>query len=202
MVKSADGSAEAKLLLALPELEIWQGALSPDERTILYRTGTVNGADIWYQSVSGDTTRRSVASTPAAENAPRFSPDGRWIAYVSNESGVSEVFVRAFPISSSPTRVSLDGAKEPAWSRDSRQLFYRSGSRIIRATVRTSPDFSVVSRDVMLTGYDGTDGVTGFDVAPNGREFVLPNLVVDGGKIVVVHGWTRELRERFSKGTP
>jgi len=200
MVRSADGNGEAKPLLALADREIWQGALSPDERTVVYRTGTVNGADVWYQSTAADATRQPVATTSAVEHSPRFSPDGRWIAYTSNESGRTEVYVRAFPISTSPIRVSVDGAREPAWSRDGRHLFYRNASRIIRATLRMAPEFSVVSREVVLTGYDGEDGVTGYDVAPNGRDFVIKGLTVDDGRIVVVHGWTRELRERFTKG--
>lgn len=162
----------------------------------------VLAADVWYQSTAADATRQPVATTSAVEHSPRFSPDGRWIAYTSNESGKTEVYVRAFPISTSPIRVSVDGAREPAWSRDGRHLFYRNTSRIVRATVRTAPEFTVVSREVVLTGYDGEDGVTGYDVAPNGRDFVIKDLTVDNGRIVVVHGWTRELRERFPKGTP
>ena len=202
MIRSADGNGEAKPLLALPDREIWQGELSSDGRTIVYRTGTQYGADIWSRSSDGDGVPQPVAATSAAEHSPRFSPDGRWIAYVSTESGTTEVYVRAFPISTSPVRVSVDGGEEPAWSRDGPQLFYRSGTRIVRAAVRTSPEFGVVSREVVLTGYTGTSGATGFDVAPNGRDLVFGRITTDSGRIVVVHGWTRELRERFTGGAP
>ena len=56
--------------------------------------------------------------------------------------------------------------------------------------------------EVVLTDYDGDDGSAGFDVAPNGREFVMKRTVSEDGQLVVVHGWKRELRERFTKGTP
>ena len=202
MIRSADGDGEAKPLLALPDREIWQGELSSDGRTIVYRTGTQYGADIWSRSSEGDGAPQPVAATSAAEHSPHFSPDGRWIAYVSTESGTTEVYVRAFPISTSPVRVSVDGGEEPAWSRDGRQLFYSSGTRIVRAAVRTSPEFGVVAREVVLTGYTGTSGTTGFDVAPNGRDLLFSRITTDSGRIVVVHGWTRELRERFTKGAP
>ena len=200
MIRSADGNGEAKPLLALPDREIWQGELSSDGRTIVYRTGTQNGADIWSRPSDGDGAPQPVAATSAAEHSPRFSPDGRWIAYVSTESGTTEVYVRAFPISTSPVRVSVDGGEEPAWSRDGRQLFYSRGTRIVRAAVRTSPAFGVVSREVALTGYTGTSGATGFDVAPNGRDILFSRITTDSGRIIVVHGWTSELRERFTKG--
>ena len=60
----------------------------------------------------------------------------------------------------------------------------------------------MVSREVVLTGYRGTSGATGFDVAPNGRDLVFGRITTDSGRIVVVHGWTRELRERFTGGAP
>ena len=202
VVRPADGSGAAMLLLGMPDLEVWQGMLSPDERTLVYRTGTVNGADIWYRSLTGDTTDRPVATTPSVEIAPRFSPDGRWIAYVSNESDVREVYVRAFPISASPTRVSVDGAQEPIWARDGRSLFYRNAKGIVRAAIRTVPTFTVVSREVVLTDYDGEDGISGFDVAPNGREIVMNRTVTEGAQLLVVSGWKHELRDRFAKGTP
>src|SRR5207253_61861 len=105
------------------KVDVWEGVLSPDQRSIVYRTGTTNEADIWYRRFDGDTTPKPIANTSFLEWNPRLSADGHWVAYSSTESGRYEVYVRPFPGPGARYQVSTDGGQTPVWSRDGRRLF-------------------------------------------------------------------------------
>jgi serine/threonine-protein kinase len=197
LARPVDGSGVARPLLELSGREVWQAVLSPDSTRIAFRTGTQSTADIWYRALWGDTTLYPIATTPSAEHSPRFSPEGGWVAYASEESGQMEVYVRAIPVAGAPIPVSLEGGQEPVWSRSGQALFYRQGSQLIRATLRTSPSINVVAREVFLDGYgSGATGTAFYDVSPSGREVVMTRLVADDVHLVFVHNWERELRAR------
>jgi Tol biopolymer transport system component len=72
-----------------------------------------------------------------------WSPDGKWIAYASDESGRWEVYVEPYPGTGAKTMISTDGGQQPLWSRDGKELFYRSGDKMMAATVRTEPELDV-----------------------------------------------------------
>jgi Tol biopolymer transport system component len=98
---------------------------SPDGRYLLYRvTGDTGGNDIWMLPLSGDRTPMPLAATSFNENYARFSPDGRWIAYASDESGQVEVYVVPFPPGDGKWQVSTAGGSFPRWRGDGRELFY------------------------------------------------------------------------------
>ena len=80
-------------------------------------------------------------STPSREFAPFVSPDGRWVVFTSFESGRSEIYVRPYPGPGGQTKISNDGGIEPAWSRDGKEIFYRSPESFMAVPVRTSSDF-------------------------------------------------------------
>ena len=191
----ADGSGIAEPLVASPRKDIWEGVLTPDGHTIVYRTGTAGTADIWYRRLTGDTAERGIATTPSSETAPRLSPDGRWIAYQSNESARNQVIVRPFPGPGEQHPVSVDGGTTPVWSRDGRKLFFANGNRLIAASVAISPIFSVTARDVLFEGnYLFNSNHAVYDISPDGKTFLMLRPV--GGareEIVVVHNWTTEL---------
>jgi len=93
----ADGGGTAEQLVASAGRDIWQGVLSPDGKTALYRSGGGGSGDIWYAPVGGGSDGTAFAVTRFNELGPRFSPDGRWVAYYSNEAGGYQVYVRPFP---------------------------------------------------------------------------------------------------------
>jgi len=201
----ADGSGAAQELLASPGKDVWEGVFTPEGRTIVFRTGTVGSADLWYRRLAGDTTVKGIATTRFDGIAPRVSPDGRWIAYQTNESGTAEVMVRPFPGPGAQVTVSVGGGTAPVWSRDSRRVFYFNGPKLIAASVATSPAFSITGREVLFEGnYLQPIGHAPFDVAPDGKSFLMLRPV--GGnneEIVVIHNWVSELRARGkSAGQP
>src|SRR5438105_5056575 len=103
----------------------FEGAVSPDGRTLVFRVDTPDRRrDIWWVSLGGDSTPHPIAATAAEELMPRLSPDGRWLAYASDESGRSEVYVRPFPGPGGRAQISAAGGAEPVWSPDGARLLY------------------------------------------------------------------------------
>ena len=134
------------------------------------------------------------------EQQPALSPDGRWIAYVSTQPGGTNVFVRASSGVGSSFRVSdVANASEPLWSRDGRELFFRSGDRMMAAAVSGGAAFSAAPARVLFEGRFATSNghTRNYDVAPDGEHFVMVtepaarDLISD---IVVINGWTAKLR--------
>ena len=203
----ADGSGAAEQLVSSPGKDIWEGVLTPDGHTVVYRTGSIGTADIWYRQLTGDTTVKGVATTPFTEFAPRISPDGRWIAYASDESGTFQVYVRPFPGPGAQFPVSVDGGGAPVWSRDGRKIFFAGIAKhqLLAASVATSPSFSVTARDVISDGdYDLGAAHANFDVSPDGKSFLmLRPLKGKSEEIVVIHNWATELHAQAkSSGQP
>jgi Tol biopolymer transport system component len=137
-VKNADGSGEIQALSQASADAELPGSWSPDGKTIAYTknysadrspTRKVLTADIWLASVDGSSPPRPWFETPFRESSPSFSPDGRWIAYVSDESGLFEIYVRPYPGPGAPIKVSTEPGLEPAWCRGGRELIYRAGPK-------------------------------------------------------------------------
>jgi Tol biopolymer transport system component len=129
--RRADGSGpEAKVKLA-DSRPVFESVWSPDGKWLVYRTDNAapGAGDILAVRTSGDTTPVPLLASPAQEVSPAFSPDMRWLAYSSSESGQLQVYVRPFPnVTDGLWQVSTDGGTEPLWSHSGRELFYRNGA--------------------------------------------------------------------------
>jgi eukaryotic-like serine/threonine-protein kinase len=197
--RPADMSAEAAPLLSGDRLDVFEGVLSPDARFLIYQVDTA-GADIYYRAVAGDSAPRPIANNTAAiENMPRVSPDGRWITFVTNESGRDEVVVQPFPGPGGRVQVSAGGGTEPVWSRDGRRLFYRGSGKLMAAEIRSNPSFSVIARDTVLADsyVFATNPHANYDVFPDGTHFVF--LEPDhSSEMVVVANWGTVLRAQMA----
>jgi Tol biopolymer transport system component len=138
----------------------------------------VTRQDIWVLDIR-DRTRRPVVQTPAIERHPMISPDGRWLAYASNESGADEVYVQAFPGGGEKQRVSTAGGSEPLWARDGTRLFYRHAKDkdVAAVAVRSGSTLTVGASSVVVTGgtyeFGGGTGAPSYDVSQDGRRFLL-----------------------------
>jgi Tol biopolymer transport system component len=138
-------------------------AWSPDGRTILMSVTYSSdrtperrqlSSDIWLAPADGRQKPRPWFETPFREFGATVSPDGKWVAYVSNESGAQEVYVRPFEGTGAAVQVSTDGGVEPHWIRDGRGIAYRTGERrqtFVAAGVRTDSGFSVSAPSVLFT---------------------------------------------------
>jgi serine/threonine-protein kinase len=156
-----------------------QGAIAPDGKMVLYsEDNPQSGRDIGSVDLSGNHKPRLFLQTPFNETAPAFSPDGRWLAYVSNESGRNEIYVRPFPGPGPKWQLSTDGGAEPVWAHSGKELFYTNGDKLLVApitTSRSSPQaFAAGPPQVLFEGhYRHTGGPwPSFDVSPDDQRFL------------------------------
>jgi serine/threonine-protein kinase len=140
-------------------------------------------------------------ATPALEHMAVFSPDGKWIAYASNESGRMEVYVRAYPPAQGVSRrVSLGGGDGPVWAPDGRTLYYRGAGDLMAVPITLTPAFSV-GRPRTLFRFTGTFVPSGntaaYDIHPDGTRFIMvtedPEQTPPVRQIHIVQGWFNEL---------
>src|ERR1019366_3082333 len=110
------------------------------------------GWDIWVLSLKGERKIVPFLQTPANEEAPTFSPDGRWLTYQSSESGRLEVYVRPYPGPGEKLQISSEGGYEPVWARNGREIFYRNGNKMMAAAVKTNPIFVAAKSELLFEG--------------------------------------------------
>lgn len=197
----ADRSGPATPLERPTGLIVNEGVISRDGKTLLYRvTGGPLNQDIWYRALEGDTTRKALVTGPFYEAGPRFSSDGRWVAYTTDESGARQVYVTPFPGPGPHYQVSVDGGEEPVWAPDGRRLYYVDGRQVISAAVNLAGKLAVTDRRVLFEGNFVFNYVhASYDVSPDGRQFLM--LKAGGAAIqtVVVYDWRAELRSRTAE---
>jgi serine/threonine-protein kinase len=146
--------------------------------------------DVEVVHLDGDRKPVPVIHSPSSEDAARLSPNGRWVAYESDESGRLEVYVTSYPAATAKWQVSTTGGSRPWWSPDGRQLYYLAGDRVVAATVRDGASFSVgVAQPVEALG----DHIQDFAVAQSGRIAALRE--IDPGKppLTLVRNWEQLL---------
>jgi eukaryotic-like serine/threonine-protein kinase len=161
--------------------------------------------DIWILSSEQPRKPSSFLETPFGEGAPVFSPDGRSVAYVSNESGRNEIHVRPFPGPGERITISTEGGNEPVWSRNGREVFYRTGDAMMVVDVATRPTFSAGKpRRLFERRYEPTLALwPNYDVTSDGQRFlVVKTLDQDPTppQINVVLNWFDELKRLVPTG--
>jgi eukaryotic-like serine/threonine-protein kinase len=198
--RNADGSGVAESLYVGRTAET-VGAFTPDGRSaIVITAGNAGSFDLSLMPLSGERRPEPILATPFNEYYPSVSPDGRWLAYTSDESGQSEVYVRPFPGPGARTQVSQNGGIEPVWARSGRELYYRAfgdrGTPLMAVTVQASPDFQVLSRRELfdVSDYEAAIPHANYDVGPDGR-FAM---VYQGktSELILIQNWPEEVRRR------
>jgi serine/threonine-protein kinase len=198
-VQAADGSGKAEPLVQDPNGRMWEGVVTADGGSLVYRTGSVGSADIWLRRLDGDTTRRAVAATRFTEWGGRPSPDGRWMAYESDETGRFEVYVGPLSGEGARQTISVNGGVEPVWSRDGSKLYYWQDELLMSSTLANSTTAAVTGRDTLFRGDPPTTtGHANYDVSPDGTRFLLRRPNTDSVRTLMVHGWATELRTRLA----
>ncbi len=171
--RRADASAPAELLLARQANQYIRSISSDESALIFAELGAGQGYDLWLLPLEGDLTPEPIEVTPAREDSGKFSPDGRWIAFVSDASGTMEVYVRPHPGPGARTQISNNGGGEPMWARDGNRLFYRSRDGLTAVDVTVDGAFYASSPTVLtplptLPLHPGS-----YDPAPGGERFLI-----------------------------
>jgi serine/threonine-protein kinase len=199
MWKLADGSAGEEIVAA-SDRHLHLGGWSPKgDALVAMATDTGN---IWLLQMNDKRTLRPLLQTPYQLRAGTISPDGRWLAYASNDTNRFEVYVQTFPDPGAKYQISTDGGTEPVWAKTGLKLFYRSGDKMMSVAIDAKGDNIEPRTPVRLfEGRFAASTVTGgdawYDVSPDGERFLMmrsdeaPNSTAS---IVVVQGWTNELK--------
>src|ERR1019366_2369556 len=138
----ADGSGGLERLNTSNEFLDAPLSFTPDGQRIAFiEANPTTGYDIWVMRMSARKAEPFIR-TPFNESAPQFSPDGHWMAYVSNESGRNEIYVVAYPGPGGKWQISTEGGTEPIWNRNGRELFFRDGKKMMAVDIATLPSFS------------------------------------------------------------
>ena len=164
-----------------------------------------NGRDLWMVSLDGEPSATEFHATPFQDRGARFSPDGQWVAYVSDESGQDEVYIRPYLGRGGQVQVSRDGGKEPVWSPDGSELFYRNGRQMLAVGVEARPTLRTTASELLFEGdfeldrtAGGIGGIAYYDVRPDGQRFVMIQTVTgpeDTSRIHVIQNWMSELQQ-------
>ena len=173
---------------------------SPDGQTLFYHTFDAEAGDdmdIMTLPVGGEPVE--FLATEAREYAPRISPNGKWLAYISNREGEDQVYVQAFPEGGRVIPISTGPGTEAVWSRDGRELFYRNGEQFWVVDVETEPEFTVASPRVLFeASYEpdlANNRAPNYDVSLDGQRFLMVQSG-DASGFVVVQNWFEELKAR------
>ena len=196
-VKSADGGGEAQVLGTG-----WAGAYSSDGRHVLFSDFAPDtNWDLYFLDTRGDARPVTLVKQPGNESWPRLSPDDRYFAYVADESGADEVYIKRFPGAEGKWQVSIGGGTWPRWSRRGDRIYYVHEETVMEVDVTLGPEPRLGTPRALFTrkplGWPLVFGwPPGFDVSPQGDRFVFAEPVVSGrqdrGGIVVLENWSRE----------
>ena len=202
--RGVDRSAPAQVRGApYAGLNLGELAITPDDEFIAVRRAVRPRGldrDIAYRAFDADSLI-PFAAEDAQERSPRFSPDGRWLLYASDRTGRDEIYVEAFPSGGRRVQVSLEGGREPIWSRDGSQIFYRALDGWMTAVrLRRGNEIVPVARERLFdaSGFLANQYLTMYDVAPDGRFLMLElDARLERTELVIIRNWVQQVEARL-----
>ena len=200
-----DGSGKSELI---PSTSIgdFPTCVTPDGATLLTNRQTpAVSQDVYAVSLKGDSPPKAIISTPAFEGGAELSADGRWLAYVSDEAGQMQVYIRPYPALDKRWQVSTEGGTSPVWNRNGRELFYRSGNKMmavdvvpdtLRSDLRLSPPRMLFDQNL---AYGQTISLPNYDVSADGQRFLMIQDEPGSSRLNIILNWNEELK-RIASG--
>jgi serine/threonine-protein kinase len=215
--KAANGTGPVESLY-MSENDIQAYACSPDDKFLIFHDRhSSSNADIWALSLDGEPTARPLIAESYNEGFPAISPDGRWIAYVSNESGEYDVYVRPFPnVDDGKWLISIQGGVGyPVWAPDGRELYYvrpLDQDQMMAVTVKTEPTFAVGNPEVLFEAPYYVIPDRPYDISPDGKRFLMIRDEIQAQEgdeaveippiteLIVVENWFEEIKRLAPAG--
>jgi dipeptidyl aminopeptidase/acylaminoacyl peptidase len=206
LIATVDGTNEQRLT-STKRIDV-PTSWSPDGKLIAVTSvGESGNLELRMVAVEGDHTPQILVQGAFNAGGARFSPDGHWLAYVSDESGRNEVYVRPFPEAGPRIAISASGGTQPAWSRDGRELFFRNGDQLLAVSISYSPRFVAGKPEVLFSRTIAQDAaydlMADYDVSTDGKRFVFPKYnpaPETGPRVRIILNWFAALRRLTSTG--
>jgi hypothetical protein len=201
----ADGSGDAEQLTEFGDYPHNVGSWSPDGQVLAFEEiNPVTSWDIWLLRLS-DHKAQPFLHTPFRETAPVFSPDSRWLAYASDETGRYEIYVQPYPAGpGGKWQISTEGGTEPVWAHDG-EIFYRQENKMMAVETKTQPAFSAGNPKVLFEGQyvPAMQTMPNYDVSRDGQHLLMvkSEQTEEATQINVVLNWFEELKRRVPTGT-
>jgi hypothetical protein len=195
-VQDADGS-DSRVIDGTTGFD-FPASVTPDGETLIFmRSSEATSFDIYTVPLRGGERPKPSLTTRAYEGGGRLSPDGRWLIYVSNESGQNEVYLRQFPGPERRWQVSTEGGTQAAWNANGREIFYRDGDRMMAVEVSTTQSVVLSPPRVLFVqryAYGAGITIANYDVTPDGARFVMIKDESTAGRLNIVLNWFEELK--------
>jgi len=199
--------------LSGPEQQLTKGdngatadSWSPDGKELVFDVhDAINASDLWVMPANDFSKARPWLRTAATESQARFSPNGRWLAYISNETSRVEVYVRPFAGPGGKQQISTEGGLEPLWAPTGKELFYRSGRKMMVVEVTTDSSFTKSAPRVLFEGQfvGATYPIGTSAISPDGQRFLMLEPVESSqpvNQMNMVLNWSEELKKRVARG--
>ena len=198
--RNADGTGETRTLYSHEQIEYSPTSISRDGRWLLV-DALVNQRDIWAIDLENGGEPRPFITTEFREQGPAFSPDTRWVAYTSNESGREEIYVVSWPEATNRLQISVEGGHDANWARDGKRLFFLNGNQVMAVDVTPGADLAPGLPHTTFTGaIDGANYNHAYDLTPEGDRLVWVAARLGGdaqAELRVVLGWGSEVRQKL-----
>jgi serine/threonine protein kinase len=193
---AVDGSGRERLLMpGFPEQGGMPTSWSPDGKHLLFTRGPRDflGRDIWVLPAGAEQDPYLFVGTEAEEAGPIFSPDGKWVAYSSTQTGRWEIYVTDFPNRERTVQISTKGGVQPLWAPDGRTIYYRDGDHVMAVPVDHEPSFEAGRPEALFEDTFAAPGRSNrdYDITADGKRFLMSQS--EPGEIVVVTDWFSEL---------
>ena len=193
-VQAADGTGGAEQVLATSALRGF--SLSPDGTTVVFDEGDSSiDSDLYMSLLGSGQSPEVLLPTSFVDEMAAISPDGRWLAYVSDELGQENIVVVPFPdVDGGRWTISTDFGREPRWHPNGQELFYRGPNGVVAVEFQTEPTFRPGASTVLFPDRYQRGGGTMYDVSADGERFLMVKRRADAMKIVLVKNWSEELK--------
>jgi Tol biopolymer transport system component len=209
----ADGSGGLERLTTSEHIHVPSSWSRDGQLLAFIEINPTTQRDIWVLQMGGPSPgsgqvhkAQPFLRTAFTESAPRFSPDARWLAYVSDESGRFEVYVQPYPGPGGKSQISTEGGTEPVWNPNGRELFYRNGDKMMAVDIATQPGFAAGKPRMLFEGHYAPTPATSanYEVTPDGQQFLMlkPNEQAQAAptQINIVLNWFEELKQKVPTG--
>jgi Tol biopolymer transport system component len=198
MIQPWDASGDPRVFIQIPGTQVMEVSLPKSGHGYMAARVGAPERDIWIAPVDSPQALRPFLATPAEEIEPSVSPDGKWLAYVSNESGRAEVYVRPMPGPGRRMQISTDGGVEPQWSPTRGELFYRGDGKLILARIANLETVPSVTRQQLFEDvYYGMPVHTTYSISPDGTRLVFAKMGAGEARTVVVLNWLEDVRQKL-----